>query len=358
MKIDFIAPDTLWGEVSWENYEKGLCGGTESTVLHIARELEVFGHTVGILPEPAGDSADVGIGVNVVLPDGSYPKIYIDSHQAWSAIPPYIDGVFLRSYFHQTFQRTVNYDLDIDKCFIVGNGIDPDEWKQIDVFDIPRKDRFIWASSPERGLIHLLSLWPRIKAIKSNAELHIYYDVFRALDSFRWGINKMSLDCQMVYEALKNPNIEKLGIFVHGMVDRQDYIKAMKLADYLVYPCDPQFPSELFCMTIAEALAARVKVIIPAEVDALESLWKPYTITIASPPIDEYPNNAINDAWISAATTEEDIFPDAELSREYVHNTYSWYNVAKRYEDVLLGKEMTFGKPKLVLIPGILEPEE
>ena len=351
MEIQFVAPDTLWGAVSWENYHAGKCGGTESVVLHVARELTDMGHEVRIVKELDG-KPEVGIGVNVVLPEGSAGRIYIDSHQAWSPIPSYVEGVFLRSYFHQTFQRTVNYNFPTEKCFIVGNGVNADEWG---IYKDKRKDTFIWASSPERGLVHMLSLWPRIKALKPNATLHIYYDVFRALDGYRWGVNKMSLDCELVYEALKTPGIEKLGIYVHGMVTRKEYIKAMSEAEYMLYTCDPQTPSELFCMSIAEALAAHVKVVIPADIDALESLWKSHTITIAGPPIDEYPDNAINDAWISAATTEEDIFPDADKAREYVYETYSWYNVAKRYEDVLLGKEMTFGKPKLLLIPGIVE---
>lgn len=347
MDIQFIAPDTLWGETSWENYHAGKCGGTESVTLHIARELRGFGHNVRILTEPDG-KPEIGIGVNTVLPEGAAERIYVDSHQGWSGIPPYINGVFLRSYYHQILQRQVNYDLDIDRCFIPGNGVDVNEWEDIGE---KQKDYFIWASTPERGLIHLLKLWPRIKAAKPNAELHIYYDVNRALNAWRWGVNKMSLDCQEAYLLL-----DKLpGVFVHGMVSRAEYLVAMKKAEYLLYTCDPQVPSELFCMTVAEAIAARVKVVIPAEIDALESLWKPYCVIISGPPISEYPHNAVNDDWVSAATTEEDIFPDPEVGRLYVLNTYSWYNVAKRYEDVLLGKEMDFGKPKLLLIPGIVE---
>ena len=352
MEIQFVSPPTLWGEVSWENYNAGKCGGTESVTLHVARELEKLGHNVRVLTELDG-KPEVGIGVNLVLPKGAAERTYVDSHQGWSGIPQYVNGVFLRSYYHQTLQRQVNGDLDIDRCFIPGNGIDPTEWWE-GSFE-KQKDYFIWASTPERGLIHLLKLWPRIKAAKPEAELHIFYDVFRALDGWRWGVNKMSLDCQQAYLILTSPEAKKLGIFVHGMVPRAEYLAAMKRAEYMLYTCDPQAPSELFCMTIAEALVARVKVVIPAEVDALESLWKPYCVTIAAPPMTEYPNNAVNNDWVEAAITEEDIFPDAELSRHYVLNTYSWYNVGKRYEDVLLGKEMDFGKPKLLLIPGIIE---
>lgn len=350
MQIQFVAPRTLWGEVSWENYELGRAAGTESVTLHVAKYLAEFGHDVSIVEEPSG-SPDVAIGVNLVLPRDSATKVYLDSHQAWSGIPEHVDGIFVRSYFHQRMQRTVNPNIDPDKFFIVGNGVDPFEW---DGEKIKNKDMFIWASSPERGLIHLINLWPAIRWQKPAATLHIYYDVMRSLENWRWGVSRMNVEAQILYSYLNREHMEDFGIYVHGMVQREHYVSAMRQADYLLYTCDPQYPSELFCMTAAEAVAAETKLVIPADIDALNEIYRDCALVIEGPPIDEYPDNSINKAWISAAVDEWDIKPE---SSQYIIDTYSWYNVARRYESVLLGEEMDFGKPKLRIIPGVINAD-
>ncbi len=61
----------------------------------------------------------------------------------------------------------------IPKITIIGNGLDVDRFKGIKEKRIP--NRFIWCSSPDRGLEELLNLWPLLKKKLPDAQLRIFY---------------------------------------------------------------------------------------------------------------------------------------------------------------------------------------
>lgn len=65
-------------------------------------------------------------------------------------------------------------------------------------------------------------------------------------------------------------------------VERDELIRLQRLAKVLIHPCEPVRPSEFFCMSVLEALAAGTPVI-ASDADALKELWGRAAITLPLP---------------------------------------------------------------------------
>ena len=157
--------------------------------------------------------------------------------------------------------------------------------------------RVIHSSSPDRGLHHLLNLWPRIKRQVPQAALHIYYDMkgwFDAVDSAAgYGVTDIitaprSHDLRRLLKET-----ESLDVHTHGGIGQWQLAQEQMKASLMVYPCDPVRPTEGFSISILEALAAGTPVI-TSNADALPELWKDYTVQIP------LPFEETHDDWLAA----------------------------------------------------------
>jgi len=123
----------------------------------------------------------------------------------------------------------------VDNIEIIGNGIDLSSFhgrpKKI-------KNSFIWSSAPSRGLSHLLNNWDKIKEVKQDATLNIYYPEYATEDMDR-------------LSHLVNQN----GVTVHGSVSQEDLHAAMLKSDYWMYLTDYE---ETYCITALEMQYAGV----------------------------------------------------------------------------------------------------
>lgn len=81
------------------------------------------------------------------------------------------DKVLGVSQWHATMLQQY-YELPADRVDFVPNGIDLARFNP-DAKKVPF--RCVYASSPDRGLLRLLKLWPAIQAFEKSAELHIAY---------------------------------------------------------------------------------------------------------------------------------------------------------------------------------------
>jgi glycosyltransferase involved in cell wall biosynthesis len=135
----------------------------------------------------------------------------------------------------------------LPKIAIIGNGIDPTR------FDIEEKripHRFIWCSSPDRGLKQVLELWPLIIKEWPDADLKIFYgwdyfDSVLAVPSYREYKEK-------VRALLKQPGVEWC-----GRVGQEQLVHELKKADIMLYPPPHDF-RETFGIAFLEAQAAGV----------------------------------------------------------------------------------------------------
>ena len=137
----------------------------------------------------------------------------------------------------------------------------------IDVNNIILKDKeekvphsFIYSSFPNRGLLELLKMWPKIYAHQPLASLHIYSDV-NNLWSNQVEPQKMNDIRQLLLDYGANTNeadTNGMNIYYHGWVDKKTLAAAWMKADIWFYPCTFM---ETFCLTALEAAATKTLVI-------------------------------------------------------------------------------------------------
>jgi glycosyltransferase involved in cell wall biosynthesis/tetratricopeptide (TPR) repeat protein len=125
--------------------------------------------------------------------------------------------------------------------------------------DLGRHPEWVmWSVSPDRGLHHLLRIWPDIKAAVPNAQLHIFYGLegcFARAKADRSYAIQYGLDyVEDTLGAWKETGLmERLGVHYHGSTPRSEYIAQHVRCGTWAYTND-KF-SETFCMSMVRALA-------------------------------------------------------------------------------------------------------
>lgn len=143
------------------------------------------------------------------------------------------------------------YDIPSEKLVTLRNGINLEKYTPDDTIK-RQKNKFIWSSSPDRGLDIVLELWPQIREIAPDAELHIYYG-WNNFDKMA----EMTQDSHMLRFSVQMKNaIESLkdqGVYSHGRISQDELANEFKSAEY--WPYLSQF-LETNCISILEAQAA------------------------------------------------------------------------------------------------------
>ena len=120
-----------------------------------------------------------------------------------------------------------------------------------DIIDKKIKNKFIYSSYPNRGLLELLQMWPKIYKKEPTSTLHIYSDIYN-----KWSNDvepeKMTSIKNLINEYAINEN--KLGIYYHGWVSKQELAEAWITSDMWFYPCTFM---ETFCLTALEAACSK-----------------------------------------------------------------------------------------------------
>ena len=113
------------------------------------------------------------------------------------------------------------------------------------------KNKFIYSSFPNRGLLQLLQMWPKIYEQFKTSTLHIYTDI-----NNEWSNNVEPDKMQEIKKLLEQYNYKEngLGIYYHGWVDKKTLAEAWHTADIWFYPCTFM---ETFCLTALEAASSK-----------------------------------------------------------------------------------------------------
>jgi tetratricopeptide (TPR) repeat protein len=114
--------------------------------------------------------------------------------------------------------------------------------------DLKRKGfNFIYSSFPNRGLLPLLQMWPRIVAAIPHATLDIYCN----LDN-EW-VNRVAPEQIAEIRRLLR-GLDKDIVRMHGWVSKSELMSAWSNADFWLYPC---IFEETYCLTAMEAAASK-----------------------------------------------------------------------------------------------------
>lgn len=196
-----------------------------------------------------------------------------------------------------------------------------------------------YASSPDRGLHHLLDMWPDVKKRVPGAELRVYYRIFPWLDDILLEKSQHGSRHWKRADAVKKA-FEKLGtngengLFVVGQLTTAKMAAELGRTEVLAYPCDPVQFTEGFSVTILDACAAGCIPIISG-IDAFPELWTGAAKIISGRPGDP----GAREEWIRTITGTLLAGAEEKASRRGAAleraKQFARKNVARRWDEVL-----------------------
>jgi glycosyltransferase involved in cell wall biosynthesis/2-polyprenyl-3-methyl-5-hydroxy-6-metoxy-1,4-benzoquinol methylase len=156
-------------------------------------------------------------------------------------------GQWQRDVMHQA------HGVPMEKMAVIGNFLLPQHYV---INDPPPREphHFIYASSPDRGLINLLRLWPEVLAMYPDATLDIFYG-WRGMNRLGSGVLggeswvSRHEKTRREYDALR----WQKGVQERGMVSHAEIAREFMRASAWTYPTDF---TETFCSNAVKARAA------------------------------------------------------------------------------------------------------
>eukprot|EP00736_Rhodelphis_marinus_P008988 Rmarinus@m.23949 len=229
------------------------------------------------------------------------------------------------------------------KAIISMNAMNPDFY-----VDGPNhRHRFIYSSSPDRGLDVLLRRWSEIRAellpnVAPNApELHVFY----GFTKFFYVLHANNPD-MMAWKDEIEELLKQEGVVYHGMVGHEELARAFAQSGFWVYPTDAP---ETSCITAMKAQAmGAIPVTSRHSNSALPDTAGKYDLGARAPEDLEETiakNQQWQDAWVASVISAARLPPETlsqhrEEMKEYARNVFTWRNVAEQWHrmfDEVLG---------------------
>lgn len=152
------------------------------------------------------------------------------------------DGLLILSEWHRAHLKEKYPFIPDEKYTIIGNGIDPSRFEGSEERDV---NRFVYVSSPDRGLERALVQWPFIRKEYPEAKLDIFYG---------WeNYDRLMRDPAFKYWI--KDKAQQDGIEWHGRIGQKQLARELMKSGGLFYPGPHSF-EETFCISALEAQAA------------------------------------------------------------------------------------------------------
>jgi len=149
------------------------------------------------------------------------------------------DKIIVLSQFHRSLLK-----LPDEKVFVSSNGINLPDFKTQDVKRNPK--RLIYASSYDRGIANLLSVWNLVLKEVPDAELHLFYGWDTYIEMERKGFRNPKERLALTHL------MDKKNVFEHGRIGHKQLVKEFYKSGLWVYPT--HF-AEISCITAMKAQA-------------------------------------------------------------------------------------------------------
>lgn len=230
-----------------------------------------------------------------------------------------VDKVIVLSNYHKTLME----NAPEDKLYVSTNGINVSDFVAVDAKGINRNpNRIIYGSSYNRGLEHILDMWPEIRKECPLAELHIFYgwNTFDAMNSDNEDLMKWK---QQLVQKMQQPGIKD-----HGRVGHKKLLEEYAKSSIWAYPT---FFKEINCITALKSTASGCWPVFMKQfalVDTCKYGWgvepKAENVMLA-----EFKVNLIN------ALKQPQQEADLIMMKQSVRDKYDWKNVAKDWSENL-----------------------
>lgn len=348
----------IWTGPAWETWgpnslETGI-GGSETAAIRVATELARRGHAVEVVGQVTPCEHEGVRYVDYV----KYPRIECDVFvssrfpQALRLIKPNTklsvlwchdihmgddhqglvrghDLVLCLSNWAKKTLRAFYPEVPEDKIAVTRNGIEPNLYQTE-----PRKEgwKVIYSSSPDRGLDLLLAYWPKIREIRRDAELHIYYGFNTWQRMVTTSEDKVSQTQIDIYKKWMT-GLRNSGVTTHGRVGQAELANAFLSSSMWLYPTTFQ---ETSCITAMEAQAAGA-LAVTTRLAALTETMR-YGMLV-DPPCSESRYEREFLGHVRAFAERPDEFSDMiREGREWALSSLSWAQVAEQWETLLTEK--------------------
>lgn len=253
-----------WEEWTPANVLTGL-GGSEEAVVYLSRELVKLGYKVTVY-NSCGDFSGDYDGVTYLPFYAFNPRDTFNFLVAWRVnmlqgikakktilwlhdIPmkeslgkSIFNNVVVLSAFHKT---TLPETIDATQIKVSSNGINLSDFDHPPVQRNPH--RLIYTSSYDRGIEHLLKLWPEIRSAVPDAELHLFYGWNTYDEMMKAGRRRPE------FKEYLTKLIAQDGVFEHGRVGHRQLAKELAMSGLWVYPSHFE---EISCISAMKAQAA------------------------------------------------------------------------------------------------------
>lgn len=191
-----------------------------------------------------------------------------------------LKGIFCMTEWHKDYFLKVFPNMK-NITHVFPNGINIDKYS--DISENKTKYSFIYSSFPNRGLIHLLNMFPKIKKKLPNAHLNIFCDT---RNSWVQSVAKDEMD--QIERLLEE---QKDCVTNHGWVSKDKLRKFWLKSEIWLYPCTFQ---ETFCITALEAAASNTLAITTDLASLNETVGNRGVLVSGDPRSEEWQERAIN----------------------------------------------------------------
>lgn len=348
----------------WSNYAPDVLegnhaiGGGEASLLRCVQHLASFGHSVTAFIPLAGPSGQVYRGVTFRPLAEAYRSLLLDGYDvlcSWSDVqailvcPPATRRVYVQQLNDMpqalAFWRAVDAIVPASAThgrFLsqfapqgasvlyapLYGGVLPELWKNA----LPwaqRKPVVSWWSSPDRGLHHLLGIWPVVKKAVPAAELRIAYHMWRYVDGSRdfFGAPEVAYRSRVLEQNFFAAQ-RAGGVNVLGPISRKALAVHQGETKVWAFTFDPMVQTEGLSVSMGEAISSGTWPIARSD-DALHEVYDGYVQWVDSPIPDDAWRGRFSDAIIHALRA--DVNPYGARAAEFARS-FTWEAAARNLE--------------------------
>jgi glycosyltransferase involved in cell wall biosynthesis len=175
------------------------------------------------------------------------------------AVEKHATGVVVLSRWAGEFLQHQGLEFGWDRIAIRPNGVDLSRYPRRDDLGIIRDGpmSFVYSSSPDRGLYHLLRAWPKLRVMCPGARLYVAYGATRWTSVMKWSHARQGEISLSIEEGMQQDGVVDVGI-----LGADDLASLQLNATAWLYPADTIMPTETGCITAVEAGAAGTPMVI------------------------------------------------------------------------------------------------
>jgi len=345
---------TPWTPKNLDNPKDSFLGGSEEAVIYLCREMAKRDWKITVYADPGVDAGKYdGVSYrpyyefnpkdnfnilvswrNAAFFDDNYKskKNYVWAHDVLNPLDftekrlGMIDKIIVQSKAH----RETASNVPDDKFLISTNG-----YFEHNSNEKPKNNPkwCIWTSSYDRGLEHLLKIWPDVVKEVPEAKLHIFYG-WKLFNRF-YGNNPE----RMAWKAKMEKMMTAKGITHHGRVSQPEIERWYKRCGIFAYPshfyeinCISAFKAELWGAVPITMDYAALKETVQFGEKIKGDIYDPDTL-------EEYKKTLID--YLKHPEKQEKIRPEM---MKWARNTYGWDRVADQWIDEFRGMSIEEAK--------------